>query len=205
MDGNADGIKTGRKFDQVLDGARQVFMADGFEGASVDHIARVANVSKATLYSYFPDKKMLFVEVVRQECERQAQEAEQMINSDLRPEDALRIAARRLTGFILSDFGQKVFRICVAESDRFPDLGRRFYESGPMTVRARLKAYLSNAADRGQLRIDDLDLAADQFAELCKADLFLRIVFNIDTAFSEADISRVINGAVETFMARYGA
>ncbi len=54
----ADGtptVKRGRKFDQVLQGAREIFMSDGFEGASVDDIARAAGVSKATLYSYFPD------------------------------------------------------------------------------------------------------------------------------------------------------
>ena len=62
----------GRKYDQVLEGARQVFMADGFEGASVDEIARVAEVSKATLYKYFADKRMLFMEVANNECQRQA-------------------------------------------------------------------------------------------------------------------------------------
>ncbi|MEL6597866.1 MAG: helix-turn-helix domain-containing protein, partial [Pseudomonadota bacterium] len=62
----ADGgtqIKRGRKFDQVLDGARKIFMSDGYEGASVDDIAKAAEVSKATLYSYFPDKRLLFMEV----------------------------------------------------------------------------------------------------------------------------------------------
>jgi len=68
-------IKKGRKFDQVLDGARQIFMRDGFEGASVDDIARAAGVSKATLYSYFPDKRLLFSEVARLECNRQAEAA----------------------------------------------------------------------------------------------------------------------------------
>jgi AcrR family transcriptional regulator len=43
-------------------------MAQGFETASVDEIARVSGVNKATLYFYFPDKVQLFVEVVRSEC-----------------------------------------------------------------------------------------------------------------------------------------
>ena len=67
-------IKQGRKWSQVLDGARTVFMRDGFEGASVDDIVREAGVSKATLYSYFPDKRHLFTEVARIECERMADE-----------------------------------------------------------------------------------------------------------------------------------
>ena len=73
--------RAGRKFDQVLEGARQVFMADGFESANVDDIARVAGVSKATLYSYFPDKALLFSEVARCECDRMAEEA--MSEADL--------------------------------------------------------------------------------------------------------------------------
>ena len=201
----AEIVRTGRKFDQVLEGARQVFLADGFEGASVDDIARAAGVSKATLYSYFSDKRLLFMEVARIECLRQGEEALSIVECSADPCSALKEAGRRMLGFILSDFGQRVFRICVAEADRFPDLGRQFYESGPMVMRARLKGYLATAAERGELKIDDLDLAADQFTELCKADLFPRWVFNIDTSFSQEEIDRVVDGAVTTFMARYGA
>ena len=120
------------------------------------------------------------------------------------PDVFLAHAARHMLRFMLSDFGQRVFRICVAESDRFPDLGRQFYESGPIVVRGWMKDYLADAVSRGELKIDDLDLAADQFAELCKADLFPRWVFNIDPSFTDDQIERVIAGAVATFMARYG-
>jgi len=109
-----------------------------------------------------------------------------------------------MLGFVLSEFGQRVFRVCVAEADRFPELGRAFYESGPALVRARIKDYLRAAAGRGELAIEDFDLAADQFAELCKADLWPRVVFGIDRRFSDEEVARVIDGAVETFMARYG-
>ena len=47
-------MKRGPKCAQVLEGARKVFMDRGYEGASVDEIARAAGTSKATLYSYFP-------------------------------------------------------------------------------------------------------------------------------------------------------
>ena len=57
-------IRKGRKYDQVLEGARIVFLRDGFEGASVDDIAREAGVSKATLYSYFASKEELFFAVI---------------------------------------------------------------------------------------------------------------------------------------------
>jgi len=198
-------IKKGRKFEQVLEGARQVFMAAGFDGASVDQIARTAGVSKATLYSYFPDKRLLFSEVARVECNRQADEALDLIGSDAPIEQVLHEAAQRIVRFFLSDFGRQVYRICVAESYRFPELGQRFYASGPAMVRDRLSAVLTPYVEQGILKIDDMDLAANQFGELCKADLFVRSLCGVCGEVDEADIARVVNGAVDMFLARYRA
>jgi AcrR family transcriptional regulator len=198
-------IKKGRKYAQVLKGAREVFMADGFEGASVDTIARAAGVSKATLYSYFPDKKLLFSEVARSECRRQAETATAEIDMAAPPREVLRHAGRHMLGFILSDFGQRVFRICVAESDRFPELGQQFYDSGPAMVEQAMLPYFELAIGRGELRMTDRVLAAHQFAELCKAMLFPRMVFGVQQSFSEDEIEHVVSAAVETWLARYGA
>jgi AcrR family transcriptional regulator len=193
-----------RKYDQVLAGAREVFMADGFEGASVDEIARVAGVSKATMYKYFPDKRMLFVEVANIECARQADAALDKIDRSAPPRDVLGQTGRHFLGFMTSTFGQQIFRICVAESDRFPELGRSFYESGPAVMRAEMAAYFAQACARGELAIEDYILAADQFGELCKADLWMRLVFGVIKQVSAQDIDRVVDSAVETFLARYG-
>ena len=198
-------IRTGRKFEQVLEGARQVFMTDGFEGANVDDIAKKAGVSKATLYSYFPDKRLLFMEVVNQECERQSQSAIDNIDQSALPRDVLTQAGQHFLRFLTSQFGQQVFRICVAESDRFPEIGRAFYGSGPERMRMEMVGYFTESIARGELKIADLTLAADQFAELCKADLWPRLVFGVMSSVTEADINRVVDGAVETFLARYSA
>ncbi|EEW26945.1 TetR/AcrR family transcriptional regulator [Rhodobacter ferrooxidans] len=197
-------IRKGRKFDQVLDGAREVFLRDGFDGASVDDIARAAGVSKATLYSYFPDKRLLFMAVAKAECRRQADEAVQLIDQTAPPEVVLTAAARRMVGFFMSEFGLGVYRICVAESDRFPELGHEFYHSGPLLVRQRLGDYLRFAVSRGVLAIDDIDLAADQFAELCKTTIHNRAMFGITPCCAPGDVERTIDGAVAMFMARYG-
>ncbi len=200
----ADKIRKGRKFDQVLAGARHVFMSDGFEGASVDEIARVAEVSKATLYSYFPDKRLLFMEVADQECCRQSRDALDCIDPEAPPRDVLGQAGRHFLRFLTSTFGQQMFRLCVAESDRFPELGQRFYNSGPAVVRREMADYFETAIARGQLAIDDPLLAADQFGELCKADLWPRLMFGVVKSVTETEIDRVVDSAVEMFLARYG-
>tara|TARA_R110002094_G_scaffold176023_2_gene156156 strand:- start:40 stop:657 length:618 start_codon:yes stop_codon:yes gene_type:complete len=198
-------LRKGRKFDQVLEGARSVFMSDGFEGASVDEIARVATVSKATLYSYFPDKRHLFMEVANSECRRQSLEAMDNIDMAAPPGEVLSQAGHHFLRFITSTFGLQVFRICVAEADRFPELGRQFYNSGPAVMRAEMAEYFEGAVARGELRIDDYGLAADQFGELCKADKWPRLIFGVSTTVADSEMDRVVDGAVETFLARYGA
>ncbi len=197
-------VRKGRKFDQVLEGARIIFMADGFEGASVDDIAREAGVSKATLYSYFPDKRLLFMEVANQECARQSQSAIDNLDMTAQPRAVLAQTGRHFVRFITSKFGQQVFRICVAESDRFPEIGRAFYQSGPARMRSVMTEYFAEAMARGELHMDDLTLASDQFGELCKADIWPRLMFGVIDHVTPADIDRVVDGAVETFMARYG-
>ena len=197
-------IRRGRKFDQVLEGARAVFVAVGYDAAGVDEIARRAGVSKATLYSYFPDKRLLFLEVVRLECERQADEAVAQIDLSAPPETVLRLGGRRIVEFYCSEFGRGVARLRASDSDRFPELGRQFYAAGPELARQRIGAYLSAACARGALVIDDIPLAADQFVKLCEADLLDRVTCGLATRFTEAEIARVIDGAVAMFLARYG-
>ncbi|MBZ4022617.1 TetR family transcriptional regulator [Rhodobacter sp. TJ_12] len=198
-------IRKGRKFDQVIEGARKVFLRDGFEGASVDDIAREAGVSKATLYSYFPDKRLLFMAIATGECQRQADEAVEFIYAEEKPvAQVLRYAARVIIDYLRSDLGRQTYRLCVAESDRFPELGRQFYASGPQLVRARLVEYLKTAVARGELQIEDYDLAADQFSELCKVEIHNCLVCGVIHEVSDESRQRIIDGAVEMFLARYG-
>jgi TetR/AcrR family transcriptional repressor of mexJK operon len=93
----------------------------------------------------------------------------------------------------------------VAESDRFPELGRAFYEAGPKLGQDRMMAYFAAAQARGELRITDPEMAADQFSELCKATLWPQAVFGIRSRFPDAEIRHVAKEAVLTFLARYGA
>ncbi|MGI9391186.1 MAG: TetR/AcrR family transcriptional regulator [Boseongicola sp.] len=197
-------IKQGRKWDQVLDGARKVFMRDGFEGASVDDIVREAGVSKATLYSYFPDKRLLFLEVAKCECKAQSDAAIAQIEATGDIRQALTQAAGRMVRFFMSDVGMQVYRIVVGESQRFPEIGQDFYNSGPAMVRQMLAQFLTKAVADGKLKIEDIDLAADQFPELCKAGLHIQMVLGLRNSVTDEEIDRVIDGAVDMFLCKYG-
>lgn len=198
-------IKKGRKFDHVINGARKVFLRDGYEGASVDDISREAGVSKATLYSYFPDKRILFVEVARLEMLRQAETGAQDLDLTAPPDDLLPIIGQRLLHYMLSDFGLAIFRTAVAESERFPEIGRQFYESGPLLVRGKIAEYLAKSVTRGELVIEDVELAAEQFMELCKVRSVMCCTFLPNEPLDPGETEMIVTSAVSMFMSHYGA
>lgn len=196
-------LKKGRKYDQVIAGAREVFLREGFEGASVDQIARDAGVSKATLYSYFPDKQALFMAVLTSQCQMQSEQAMGIEILQRPVPEALYSIALSFLNFLMSDFSIQVFRVCVAESTRFPELGRAFYDSGPKQVLDQIAAYLGSEKVARDLEIEDPYMAADQFLQLCRADMLLRRILNVDTDDSPEKMDRIARETVATFLARY--
>ena len=197
-------IKRGRKYDQVVDGASIVFMRDGFEGASVDEIAREAGVSKATLYSYFPDKKLLFIEVAQREIRRQAETNLEAEHLGEQPRDVLTALGLDFISLLVCDFGLSVCRVVIAEADRFPEIGRAFFENGPLQMETRMVAYFTAAEARGELAIEDKSFAAHQFMELCKAGGFLHRLLGVSEPIPQDKLAYIVDQAVETFLARYG-
>ena len=187
---------------QILDGARNVFMDLGFDGASMGEIARSAGVSKGTLYVYFADKNRLFEAIVEEEALEQGKVA-----FDFDPE--------RDVATTLMDFGQAYIRmLCrpgegsairtvMAIAERMPEVGRRFYEHVLENRINRLAGYLDARVKAKDLTIDDCKLAASQFMQMCQSSLFLPFIFQAAPAPSSERIAKVVESATRMFLAAY--
>ena len=130
---------------QIVDGARQVFLARGFDAASMGDIAKAAGVSKGTLYVYFKDKDELFGAIVHGEC---AMQAEGVFDFDHDDHDVEAVLLRHGQAFVrnISDPSRlSSLRTVIAVAERMPDLGRKVYETGPAVGIAKLTAYLRRA------------------------------------------------------------
>jgi AcrR family transcriptional regulator len=188
---------------QILAGAHAVFLAQGFDAASMNDIARAAGVSKGTLYVYFDNKEQLFEAIVEAECDAQAEGIFDLDPNDRDVEAALKRLGVAYVKFLCRPEKASAVRTVIAIADRMPEIGRKFYEHGPAEGIRRLQAYLSAQTDAGVLAVGDCEVAAAQFMECCHAMLFKPLVFNFGPAPSPEEVERVVGIAVSTFMAAY--
>jgi AcrR family transcriptional regulator len=193
------------KKEQILEGARRVFLAEGYEGASMSLIAREAGVSKGTLYVYFENKEALFAAFIQSECRLQSAEAFELLDHAGPVGEVLRAFGRAFLPFLLSAEVHRVRRLVIGESEKFPELGRAFYEAGPRIGTAKLRDFLKARVETGELEIDDLGLAAAQFVSLAPADLLLMRQMNVIETVTPQRIAHVVDRAVELFLKGYGA
>jgi AcrR family transcriptional regulator len=187
---------------QILDGARRLFMDLGFDGASMGEIARAAGVSKGTLYVYFADKCALFEAIVEEET---IQQGEVVFNLEPGRDvpTTLREFGEAYIAMLCRPGGGSAIRTVMAIAERMPEVGRRYYERVLERNIKRLAAYLDAHVKRGELAIDDCELAASQFMLTCQASLFLPFIFQAAPPPSPARIKAVIDSAVRMFLAAY--
>jgi AcrR family transcriptional regulator len=203
LDRPADGTEDSAKWRQIVDGARTVFMARGFDAASMGDIAKAAGVSKGTLYVYFKDKDELFAAIVGQECSFQAEGVFDFDHTDSDVEAALLKHGKAFAEKICDPRRQSQLRTVIAIADRMPDLGRKVYETGPAVGIARMSAYLRAQVEAGVLEIEDCEVAAAQFIETCHATMFKPVLFNFAPPPTPERIAHVVGIAVRTFLAAY--
>jgi TetR/AcrR family transcriptional regulator, mexJK operon transcriptional repressor len=192
------------KAQDILEAARDLFIAKGFEAASMDGVARAAGVSKATVYAHFKSKNELFAAIVAQVSGQLTAEIRAVIDAKLPLRQALMRIGSKFLEVLTDPRRVRMFRMMVAEVDRFPELGRVFYEAGPLVMQDCLSRFLEGAAKAGRLDIPDPGLATRQFLSLIKADLHLRCLLVLGTDPSPEDRARQVAAAVDMFLKAYG-
>jgi AcrR family transcriptional regulator len=189
---------------QILEGARSVFLAQGFDGASMGEIAKVSGVSKGTLYVYFESKEALF-EALTLEEKKGLAEALFQLDSD---EADVRVVLTRLGHTYLFHMVKaehiSSVRMIIGASEKFPRLGQMFYEAGPCQGLARLSAYLDRQVEAGRLRIDDTQVAAQHLLDLYQSGCMRRMLFAYGEPPTEAEIHANVENAMRVFLAAYG-
>jgi AcrR family transcriptional regulator len=149
------GPRARAKRDQILSGARRVFLRDGFAAASIDAIAAEARVSKRTLYVYYPSKEELFADVMRKQTIENPQTRALETIEEMSPgsgeelrRDLLELAEKIVTTMMRPDY-LALLRTTIADTHRFPQLGGIFRATVPERALRSFAIFIEEGRERG--------------------------------------------------------
>ncbi|MEE7625833.1 TetR/AcrR family transcriptional regulator [Methylobacter sp. Wu8] len=184
----------------ILDGATRMFLAHGYRNASMEKIAQAAPVSKATLYNHFDSKSALLSAVISDRCKSLLQTMTQVTIELDDVENNLTQIATSAVDLIFSEDALAIYRLVVAESPDFPELGQLFYQSGPQAGLTQLENYFRRLNATGDFSIIDPVFAADAFFSMLKGDLHLRCLLSKTLRPSADEKKRLISQVIAFYM-----
>ncbi|MEH2062711.1 MAG: TetR/AcrR family transcriptional regulator [Nostoc sp.] len=149
------------KVEQILQGAMQEFLQNGYAGTSMDRVAVAAGVSKATVYSHFQDKEGLFKVLIESLAHQKFNSLFDTEPMEGEPKIVLRQLGTKLLEQMNHDHEHCAFmRVLIGESGRFPELTQ-------ICVRAMIKPMLETIAQylavHPELNITDPEATARIF------------------------------------------
>jgi AcrR family transcriptional regulator len=200
----ASSAATPPKREAILDAATKVFLAHGYEGASMDLVAKEAGAARRTLYNQFASKEILFSCAVER-IWRDFPVVE--ITSDstaLRdPRQGLMRLGQAVADFWAPPVAVAFIRMVISEGSRFPDLAKNFFDAGKAPAMRAVVGYLRALDSQGMLNIADPDLAARQFLGLVNEPLLWLRVVGIGEVPPKSERERVVADAVSMFLTYY--
>ncbi|MCK2240614.1 MULTISPECIES: TetR/AcrR family transcriptional regulator [unclassified Crossiella] len=206
--GNSGRKGLAEKRQAIIDGARTVFARDGYTRASIDTIAKEAEVSSRTIYNHFADKKDLFRTII---LESAAQVREVLFADMARHLDKILDLEADLLAFAL-DFTAPMrafnghfalVRHIQAEIGHFPpDLLEAWRDTGPRPVAAELARRLADLGERGLLAIEDPQRAAVHFTQLAAGEVQASTIYGA-LPISEQELVASVSAGVQVFLRAY--
>lgn len=199
--------KRNTKRQAILDTAYRLFRLQGFEGTSISEITAQVGGSKATIYSHFPSKEVLFVECMTAVMDDYiagivTQSAAELDASGSDPESALRHYGTSYLSFICSPDFVATRRLMIAEAHR-SGIGKLFLAKID-ALRAQVVAFLSRLMASGALRPDDARLAAEHLRALLEAEIVEPLLFHArDESPSNGEIALAADRAIDAFLRAY--
>ncbi|WP_299635928.1 TetR/AcrR family transcriptional regulator [uncultured Ruegeria sp.] len=186
---------------QIIEAAVAEFQEKGFAAASMDRISARAEVSKRTLYKYFESKENLFRSIVVELSSRFAEVLEIRYEKGRDIRTQLTELAWAEGRILMRPDVIAMARMVISETLRNPTLAAE--AQGKLDKTATFIAMLKDAAEDGQLRIDDPERAGREFIGLIKARAFWPLLFT-GGALSEPEMTETIESSVQMVMSRYG-
>ena len=167
--------------DRVRQAALDAFVAEGFAGTTMASVAAAAGITKRTLYAKYPDKEALFAAVIPWGLAQMPVRDLAVVAPDGDLGTALRTLGLAVVARLVDPHAVRLRRLAVLESHRFPEFARHAdADLRRQSVRPVIDL-LAGHVDRGDVVVEDLDLAAD---------LFIAMVAGASTILADMGVTR---------------
>jgi AcrR family transcriptional regulator len=187
----------------IVAAARSRFLSAGYDAASLAGIAQAAGVSTRTLYKHYPTKAALFGGVAAGYVAELLAGWDVDLDEQLDLRSQLETMGRSYAELIVRPEAVALFRIVIAESDRFPDLGRVFREQAEFITVLRFSRWLDAMQASGRLTVPDHGLAASLFFGLMEFHLVRqRLISGLPEDWI-LSVETIVGEVVETFLRRH--
>ncbi|MEZ6154124.1 MAG: TetR/AcrR family transcriptional regulator [Pirellulaceae bacterium] len=191
----------------AIEAARTLFLRNGYAGTTMEDIAKLAGLSKRTLYNIYADKETLFTQMIADalvyaEGFARGLAAEfDVITAENMP-DSLYHLGHRLALAILRPEVIALRRLLIGEARSFPEFAEQYFNAAPGRVLVALATGFEQLSDIGLLEATDALRAAEQFAYLVVGAPLDRAIL-IGKIPSKKHIVACARHGVETFLVRY--
>ncbi|HEX2636756.1 MAG TPA: TetR/AcrR family transcriptional regulator [Gemmatimonadales bacterium] len=192
--------RPGARPDEILDAAFTVFGQTGFARAKIEDVARLAGVSKGTVYLYFDSKESLFREMVRARVVAALAEAEAYVRSHEGSAEALLIAVtRRMYARMRGEQMLRLARIVQGELGNFPELAQFYFHEVILRARRLVEQVLERGVASGEFRPVAHEFAARGLCSLLVHTAQMQCFFHdCDPAALSDD--QAIEGLIDTYL-----
>ncbi len=197
-----------RRHREIREAAIGIFLASGYDGATMEDIAVRAGVSKQTVYKHFTDKQNLFADIVLSTTgdidDLVGLIADRLSNTSDADLDLEHLAVTFLYA-LMQPRVLRLRRLVISSADRFPEIASAWYEKGFERALAALSTSFRALADRQLLVVDDPAAAAEHFVGMLFWIPVNKAMFTGDDDYAAThDLAPVARSAARAFMNAYG-
>jgi AcrR family transcriptional regulator len=187
---------------KILAAAGRMFIEHGYEGVSMEEIARAAAVTRQTLYNRYPEgKEALFVAVAESLWKAfpvMNVAADEAALAD--PRQGLRQIATEFACFWSGPWAADFLRMVILECRRFPMLAIRFEEVAQAPAMNIVGDYLAELGRRGTLSIQDPQIAARDFMGMIDGRVLWTQLMSSSEPLAREEIEQIVDRAVDVFL-----
>ena len=191
------------KGEAILQAASLLFLNQGYQGTSMEAVARSAGVSKLTVYSHFNGKEELFAAAIGNVCKSRLPDVLFQPQDHEPLEQRLFIIGEAIFKLTNSPESIALYRLLMGLSTSESDLAERFYEAGPQQVLKGLERLLKHAKQQSLLAITDTTRAAQHFLNLLNGSSHFLLTLGCVSAAPKISEHEHIQEVVALFLNAY--